>query len=142
MGVKIEDLARAGLSESADGKTLKRKNERAIDLRPASTEAGKFDLHADDTGAAAKLERHTGHGAVAALRLQEKAGKHFLIRVTAIRTRLLDDDNACEKYHIDLLRYASGGALGDSPATTRIEVRQEKVEAGAREEVRLEVFEV
>ena len=113
----------------------------AANVGGRKTKARKTDIQPDGAGPAAQLERHTGDGAVGALQIQELAGKRFLVRVTARRARLLDWDNLCEKYHVDLLRYASGKVFGDSPATTTIEVCQEKVEAGGREEVRIEVFE-
>lgn len=107
-----------------------------------NAEAGEADIQPDDSGTPAIVERHPRDGAVGAVPVQKGTGRQILIRVTAVRTRLLDEDNLCEKYHVDLLRYASGGALGDSPATTRIEVRQEKAQAGEREEVRIEVYEL
>lgn len=76
-----------------------------------------------------------------AVEVQKRVGGRFLVRVIAIRKRLLDYDNLAEKYHVDLLRY-SGVIPGDSPATTLIEVCQQKAEPGAAEEVRIEVYEV
>ncbi len=73
--------------------------------------------------------------------LQKGIGRQFLIRVTSIRKRLCDTDNLCEKYLVDLCRYA-GILPGDSPATTRIEVCQQKAEPKAAEETRIEVWEV
>ena len=99
------------------------------------------DVLPDDSGQAPKLERDSGDGALGAVQVQKRTGEHFLVRVTSIRKRLLDYDNLCEKYHVDLLRYA-GIILGDCPAETQIEVRQEKAEKGEPEEVRIEVFKV
>ena len=110
--------------------------------RNAEAEGGQADIQPDSSGKVAELERHPGHGAVAPVCVEKGISRRILIRVTAIRTRLIDEDNLCEKYHVDLLRYASGGALGDSPATTHIEVAQQKAGKGEPEEVRLEVFEV
>lgn len=107
-----------------------------------NSETGQADIQPDDTGPVAKLERHPGDGAMGEVSIQKGTGRRFLIRVKAIRTRLLDEDNLCEKYHVDLLRYASGGLFGDGPATTKIEVCQEKAQRGEREEVRIEVYEV
>lgn len=112
------------------------------DVLRLSTEAGQADIQPVDTGTPAKLERDIGDGTVGKVPVQKGVSGHFLVRVTAFRTRLLDEDNLCEKFHIDLLRYASGGAFGDAPGTTKIEVCQEKVKDGEREEVRIEVFEV
>jgi len=112
------------------------------DVLRLSAEAGEADIQSHDPGPAPFMEPNPGDGAVGKVPVQKGTGRKFFIRVTAIRTRLLDWDNLCEKYHVDLLRYASAGVFGDSPATTQIEVRQEKAQAGEREEVRLEVFEV
>jgi hypothetical protein len=100
------------------------------------------DFLVDDTGPLAVVEQHPGDGTVAALPVQKPTGKRFLVRVQAIRTRLIDEDNLCEKYHVDLLRYASGKLFGDSPATTRIEVCQQKAGKGEPEEVRIDVYEI
>lgn len=74
---------------------------------------------------------------------QAKAGdrKRVLVRFTAIRKRLLDEDNLCAKYHCDLLRYA-GVIPDDAPDRCRIETRQVKAGKGETEEVRIEVFEL
>jgi hypothetical protein len=56
----------------------------------------------------------------------------FLVRVTSFRRRLLDEDNLCEKYHVDCCRYA-GLIPGDDPSKARIETRQEKVRSKAEE---------
>jgi hypothetical protein len=142
MGTERDDWSRAGF-HLVNGKLERIENgTAATNLRPAKAKARKTRFLNDSAGEASELERHIGDGAVGTVQIQELAGKRFHVRVTAIRARLLDWDNLCEKYHVDLLRYASGKAFGDSPATTTIEVCQEKVEAGGREEVRIEVFEV
>lgn len=112
------------------------------DFLRLNAEAGKADIQPNDTGTPAKLERDARDGALGKIPVQKTVSGQFRIRVTTIRKNLLDDDNCCEKFHVDLLRYASGGLLGDSRKTTRIEVCQQKAQAGEREEVRLEVFEL
>jgi hypothetical protein len=92
-----------------------------------------------DTGTDAKLERHLGDGTLGAAQVQKGTGQRILVRVTSFRTRLLDEDNQCEKYHVDLLRYA-GVIPTDAPGQTKIEVCQQKVGKGEREFVRIEVF--
>ena len=104
--------------------------------------SGQAGVLHSSAGPVAKLEQDSVDGAVGAVRVQATTGKRFLVRVKATRTRLLDEDNLCEKFHVDLLRYASGGAFGDSPATTKIEVSQQKAQAGEPEEVLIEVYEV
>jgi len=102
---------------------------------------GNHETLVYDSGAgqAPKLERHAGDGALAAVQVQKRLGQKFLVRVTSIRNRLLDEDNLAEKFHVDLCRYA-GLIPDDRPGQTRIEVCQEKAEPGAAEEVRIEVY--
>lgn len=91
-------------------------------------------------GASAQLERSTGYGALATPQAEKRDSANFLVRVTSYRRRLLDEDNLCEKFHVDCLRYA-GIIPGDAPGQTRIEVRQEKVRKGEAEEIVIEVYE-
>ncbi|HUD75555.1 MAG TPA: hypothetical protein VMQ76_10815 [Terracidiphilus sp.] len=111
------------------------------DLVRLNADAGQADIQPNSAGTPAVVEQHSCDGRMGAVQVEGRIGKRLLIRITATRTRLLDEDNLAEKYHVDLLRYASGGALGDSPATTHIEVAQQKAGPGEPEEVRLEVFE-
>ncbi len=82
------------------------------------------------------VERNLRPRSLAARQTQESDPGRFLVRVTSFRRRLLDEDNLCEKFAVDCCRYA-GLIPGDAPATTRIEVRQEKV--GSKAEERTEV---
>lgn len=99
------------------------------------------DLYFGGGGPAPQLEPDSGHGAVAAVRVQKGDRRRFFVRVTSFRRNLLDEDNLCEKYHVDLCRYA-GALPGDGPTTTTIKVCQEKVGSTDPEYVRIEVFEV
>jgi hypothetical protein len=135
-----EDLLRAGLAETRPGVFTKGDN-AATHLRSAAVrDAGHSDLSHEPAGQTAVLERDPGNGALGKVSVQKAVGRRFLIRVTSIRKNLLDEDNLCEKYHVDLCRY-SGLIPGDSPATTKIEVCQQKAEPGAAEETRIEIFE-
>lgn len=138
MGVTLEELDRAGLIVKG-GSLVKKKY--ATDIRPAGGDARQTDLQPDGPGPVAVVERDSGDGALAAVQNEKGVGQGFLVVVTTVRKRLLDEDNLCEKYHVDLCRYA-GAIPGDSPATTRIEVRQEKADPGQREEVRIEIFQL
>lgn len=111
------------------------------DFLRLNSDAGQADIQPDGAGEVAVLELNSGDGAVAALPIQKSTGERFRVCVTAIRKRLLDEDNLAEKYHVDLLRYA-GVLSTDAPATTKIEVRQEKAGPGEAEEVRIEVWEI
>jgi len=90
-------------------------------------------------GPVAELERHPGNGDLGALPVQTGIGRPFLVRVTAFRRRLLDEDNLCEKYHVDLCRYA-GALPSDAAGKAKIETTQEKVGSKEREFVRIEIF--
>lgn len=61
------------------------------------------------------------------------------MRVTSVRKCLLDEDNLCEKYHVDCLRY-SGIIPDDSPDKVRIETTQRKAAKGEEEHTLIEVF--
>lgn len=112
------------------------------DVRPAASPTRRRTrFQSDSAREAAKLERNPRHGTVGEIPVQKGIGGKFLVRVTAIRCRLLDEDNMCEKYHVDLCRY-SGALPSDAPGTAKIEVRQQKVEPGAAEEVRIEIFKL
>lgn len=93
-----------------------------------------------DSRKAGKLERNSWNGALGQGQIQNLNSGKVLVRLTSYRARLLDEDNLCEKYHIDCCRYA-GLIRQDSPGAAKIEVRQEKVAKGEPEFVRIEIFE-
>lgn len=88
-----------------------------------------------------QLEPNPGNGAVGEVQVQKPAGRRFLVRVKSYRKRLLDEDNLCEKYFVDLLRN-SGVIPSDAPGQTKIEVCQEKVGPKEPERTVIEVFSV
>lgn len=87
----------------------------------------------------AVVERDIGNGALGQSKDKAKIGKRVLVRVTSFRHRLLDEDNLCEKFHVDLCRYA-GILPSDAPGQTKIEVSQEKIPTTEQEFVRIEVW--
>lgn len=93
------------------------------------------------TGAASELESDSSHGALAKGEVQEGGTGRLLIRVASIRKRLLDEDNICEKYHVDCCRYA-GLIPGDDPAKAKIEVPQRKTKKGEEEVVEITIEEI
>ena len=95
----------------------------------------------DCAGAITKLERAVGDATLGAAQVQATTRQRFFISVTAYRTRLLDEDNLCEKYHVDLCRYA-GALPDDDPSQTKIEVRQIKAGKGEQERVEIEVWKL
>lgn len=58
--------------------------------------------------------------------------------VTSYRRRLLDEDNLCEKFHVDCCRYA-GILSSDAPDKTSIQVRQVKVKTKEEERTEIEI---
>lgn len=86
----------------------------------------------------AKLESNLGNASLGAGEVQGRTGQKFLVRITSIRRRLLDEDNLCEKYHVDLCRYA-GVIPDDEAGETKIEVCQKKA---GKEEIERTVIEV
>ena len=95
----------------------------------------------DGSRETAELESDISNGALGKVQVQKGTSGRFLVRVTSFRRRLLDEDNLCEKYHCDLCRY-SGIISGDSPATTQIEVCQQKVAKGKPEETKVEIWKI
>lgn len=82
------------------------------------------------------LEPNTGAGTLGKGKTQKGNPRKFLVRVKDFRHRLLDEDNLCEKYHVDCLRYA-GLLPSDAPGQAKIEVSQEKI--GREERPRIEI---
>lgn len=96
-------------------------------------------IQADDARKVTKLECNLGDAPLAEKEIQRPIGERFLVRIRSRRRRLLDQDNLCEKYAVDLLRY--GGVISDdTPERTQIEVSQSKCKKGEREEITIEVF--
>lgn len=96
-------------------------------------------LSSDHSGATPKLESNFGHEPLAAQKVQGSTGPRILIRVTSVRKRLLDEDNLCEKYHVDLCRN-SGVVVGDAPDQIKIEVGQRKTNQGEAEHTTVEAM--
>jgi len=92
------------------------------------------DLLARNTGSPAVVERGSVHEPLEAQEVQRPACQRVLVRVESVRKRLLDEDNLCEKYHVDLLRYA-GVISGDEADKTKIETSQCKAQKGEEEKI-------
>lgn len=90
---------------------------------------------------AAKLEPSPCDAPLDAQEVQRPASGRVLVRVTSCRRRLLDEDNLCEKYHVDLLRY-SGILPSDEPGKTKIEVSQVKVGSKDPERTEIEITQL
>lgn len=63
----------------------------------------------------------------------------YCVRITSYRRRLLDEDNLCEKFHVDTLRYV-GLLPNDKPNEVRILVRQEKIKTEEPERTIIEIW--
>ena len=114
-------------------------NASADFVRANADQPREVGVRTGDTRPATELERHSGDGAVGAVRVQKAIAGRVRVVVTSYRTRLLDEDNLCEKYVVDCCRYA-GVLAADSPGQTKIEVRQEKVGKGEPEFTRVQIF--
>ena len=109
-------------------------------IRANATDSGQTDFPPGIARSPAELERHPGHGTLGAPQIQAKTGRRVLVRVTSFRRRLLDEDNLCEKYHVDLCRYA-GILPSDQANKAKIEVLQEKIKGKELEFTRIEIFD-
>jgi len=92
-----------------------------------------------DTGTPPKLERDSIPGTLGQVEAEARYTGRFLVRVTSVRKRLLDEDNICEKYHVDCCRYA-GLIPTDSPSRVRIETTQRKCQKDEEEHVQIEIL--
>jgi len=72
----------------------------------ASASFIKANLSAGSPRPAPVVESSPGHAPLEARQVQKATGQRFLVRVVSVRKRLLDEDNLCEKFHVDLLRPA------------------------------------
>lgn len=99
------------------------------------------DFLARNRGRASKLERCSKPVRVAKTQPKESPRQKFLVRITAVRVRLLDEDNLCEKFHVDLCRYA-GALPGDEAGKTKIETTQRRAQKGEEEHTEIEIYEL
>lgn len=99
------------------------------------------DLLTRNSGKITKLERGAGNAPLEKEKVQGRIGQQFLVRVTSFRRKLIDEDNLCEKYHVDLCRY-SGALFGDEAGTTKIETSQIKIGKEEKERVLIQIFRI
>jgi hypothetical protein len=97
-----------------------------------------YDNQTHRAGKTAKLERNSGNGSLAKSEAEKGNSERVLVRVTSVRKRLIDEDNLCEKFHVDACRYA-GLLHADSPGETKIEVCQRKAEKDEAEHTIIEI---
>lgn len=114
-----------------------------IEAQLAAEDAGRAARHLppDPAGAVAVVECHSWNAPLAAQEVEGPTGARFRVCIGSRRKRLIDQDNLCEKYLVDLLRY--GGVIpDDAPDQCTIEVRQTKCRKGEPEEITVEVTEL
>lgn len=98
----------------------------------------RANLSPDDSGTPAKLESNLGNAPLGTKEIQRPDRQRFRVCIRSRRKRLIDQDNLCEKYLVDLLRY-SGTIPDDSPDQCEIEVSQSKCKKGELEKIEIEV---
>ena len=98
-----------------------------------------IDLLSRNTSQTAIVERDSRDAPLGKKKVRGSVSQRILVRVTSVRARLLDEDNLCEKYHVDLCRYA-GVISGDEAGKTKIETTQRKAQKGEEEKVIIEAF--
>lgn len=103
--------------------------------------ARQANSEARHTRQTAKLESGLRDASLGTEQVQEKSRDRVLVRVESIRKRLLDEDNLCEKFHVDLCRYA-GIISCDSPDKFKIEVGQRKTEKGELERTEITITRI
>lgn len=94
-----------------------------------------------DAARGAELERAAGNEPLAKGKKKKADRRRFLVRITSVRDRLLDEDNCCSKFCTDLCRYA-GILPSDAPGTAKIETLQRKPQKGEAQHTIVEVFEI
>lgn len=88
--------------------------------------AESFIKSNSDSRKSSKLEQGTKNEPLVADKVKERDTGAGFILITDFRKRLLDDDNLCEKFHVDALRY-SGYIKNDSRKQYKIFTTQEKL---------------
>ena len=86
-----------------------------------------------------ELERCAPTSTVGKTRKKGADSQGFLVRVTSVRRRLIDEDNLCEKYAVDCCRYA-GLLPSDCPGETKIEATQRKAGKEEAEHTVIQIF--
>ncbi len=111
---------------------------REILSRPNYTLGHAAVHYSPHTGPTPIMESDLRDGALGKGKTKKGHTGRVLIRVTSFRVRLLDEDNLCEKFHVDCCRYA-GLLSSDAPGQTKIETGQVKVRRKDQEHVLIEI---
>lgn len=86
-----------------------------------------------------ELEPRSLARTLATPQIQERSINRVIVRITSVRRRLIDEDNICEKFIIDGLRYA-GLLLSDAPDKTHIQTSQRKCKKEEFEHTEIEII--
>ncbi len=111
---------------------------RNADLKARFPNSSASFLRANCEAPPSLVERGHPHDPLEAAPVEEVYSGRFLVHVTSFRRRLLDEDNLCEKYHVDCCRYA-GLLPSDAPDRTRIQVSQVKVKTKENERTEIRI---
>lgn len=109
------------------------------DINPKHHASILAQLSAGRARAAAVVEPNPCDAPLDAQKVQGQPDARILVRVTSVRRRLLDEDNLCEKFHVDLCRYA-GVIPDDAPDRVKIEVTQRKAQPKEEEHTLIEIL--
>lgn len=110
--------------------------------RPLSTQKNhETDPISQSPRTDAKLECLAGDGALGEIEGKEEGSGRFLVRFVSVRKRLLDEDNLCEKWYLDCLRY-TGIVRDDRPEEVKVITTQRKVEPGEEEYVEISISQM
>lgn len=108
-------------------------------IRRNATDLPVAHAHAPRPAPPPLLERRDATEPLDADKAEARDAGKFVVRVTSFRLRLLDEDNLCEKYLVDGLRYA-GLLPSDAPDRCRIITTQKKVARQAEEHTRIVIM--
>ena len=140
MGTEPTDWTRKGYT-LVNGVLERIDHGNTTHLGGRKAKARKTDFLNHSAGQASELERHTGDAALQPPFPKEAPVQRVLIVLTSHRRRLLDQDNLCSKYLVDLCRYA-GIISSDAPGSAEIKIAQEKVGPKEPERVVIDIYAV
>ena len=101
--------------------------------------ASVLAANAEGAGKTPEPKRVVRNEPLGATQVQEAGRGRFLVILTSVTKRLLDEDNTCAKVHVDLLRYA-GVIPEDNPLQTEIRIGQRRARKGEEEGTEIEVY--
>lgn len=125
----------------AKGKAWRRMTNEQYMQMLANGSKSLREVNAPSAGKVAIVEHSPRDAPLGTGKAKEPNAGRVLVRVTSVRKRLLDEDNICEKFHVDLCRY-SGMLRGDEPDKTAIQTTQRKAGKEEEEHTMIEIFDL